>query len=165
LPLHGAWWRHGAAAVLRAHERRHDVACADAPRRDALDPAGKTVATGTPSARAMASAVATVGSALPFFTWVTQARSMRARAGRSTSVQCRSARSLAIAFRISGAARGATTALRPGRRGRPQAARRAPAADWHPAFAAARGRAPARAPDAQAPPAQSRAAQAAPAAG
>ena len=40
-------------------------------RRLVLEPGGKATTRGTPSARAIASAVATVGSARPFFTWFT----------------------------------------------------------------------------------------------
>src|SRR5262249_46503602 len=59
--------------------------------RSLLEPGGKATATGTPSACARRSAVATVGSARPFFTWFTCARSSPARVASSASVQPRSA--------------------------------------------------------------------------
>jgi hypothetical protein len=67
-----------------------------------LEPGGKATTRGTPSARAIASAVATVGSARPFFTWFTWARSRPAPAARAASVQPRSASRRAKAFRVKG---------------------------------------------------------------
>src|SRR5439155_573505 len=92
-----------------------------------------------PRAPAMARAVATVGSARPFFSWFTCARSSAARDASSPSVQPRAARTperllrLTDALCSSGAGGGtASRSARPARRAPPRRGTRHRAADWRP---------------------------------
>src|SRR5207249_1686174 len=87
----------------------------------------------------MASAVATVGSARPFFSWFTCARSSAARDASSPSVQPRVARSRERVLRLTPAPspRGAgggkrPRSARPTRRAPPRRGTRLRAADWRP---------------------------------